>query len=208
MNPEHQEQIVGAVKAVVDADRKTVEAVSDVVTAHLITQPERTKAAIAAKLVEGLPQQNTLADAVRDDQAAVKENSPFRKLLYFGAVNAFFGVVLVANGVQQRQAAWENVTRVQSEIQAAAAIEQTAVESRAAIAEVYAENQVAQFDQVILDGYVLNLRQPPDMSGFVPTNPAEPTIVFDSQNRCIGKFQGGQLFFVGQYPAICEAPSN
>jgi len=89
-------------------------------------------------------------------------------------------------------------------ITAEAAIEQTKAEQALKVADAYAKNAIANFDQLIIKDYTLN-NTPPRINWHHTVNPTKKTIVFDQNRLCVGYALNGQFYFTKYYEGVCHA---
>lgn len=81
--------------------------------------------------------------------------------------------------------------------------EKTQAESAKAIADAYRKNQIATFDQLIVNDYVLN-NTPPRLDWKRTVDPSKKTYIYDQYRKCVGYSLNGQFYFVLYYKGVCE----
>lgn len=89
-----------------------------------------------------------------------------------------------------------------SRITADAQLEQTKAEAAKKTADAYSKNAIANFDQLIIDGYTLNNR-PPGLNWKL-IDPFKKTIIFDQHRQCAGYALQGKFYFTKYYEGVCN----
>lgn len=81
--------------------------------------------------------------------------------------------------------------------------EKSLAENAKAIADAYQKNQIAAFDQLIVNNYTLN-NTPPQIDWQRTVDPSKKTLVYDQYRRCVGYALNGKFFFTLYYKGACE----
>jgi hypothetical protein len=89
-----------------------------------------------------------------------------------------------------------------SRITANAQLEQTKAEAVKKVADAYSKNAIANFDQLIIDGYTLN-NQPPGLNWKL-IDPFKKTFIFDQHRQCAGYALQGKFYFTKYYEGVCN----
>jgi hypothetical protein len=87
-------------------------------------------------------------------------------------------------------------------INAEAQLEQTKAEAAKKVADAYSQNAIANFDQLIIDGYTLT-NQPPRLNWKL-IDPFKKTFIFDQQRQCAGYALQGKFYFTKYYEGVCR----
>ena len=95
-----------------------------------------------------------------------------------------------------------NATKERDRINAEAQLEQTKVEAAKKVASAYSQNAIANFDQLIIDGYTLT-NQPPRLNWKL-IDPFKKTFVFDQHRQCAGYVLQGKFYFTRYYEGVCS----
>jgi hypothetical protein len=85
---------------------------------------------------------------------------------------------------------------------AEAELEKTKAEQALKVASAYSNNAIANFDQLIIDGYTLN-NQPPSLNWKL-IDPFKKTIIFDQSRQCAGYALQGKFYFTKYYKGVCQ----
>ncbi len=80
--------------------------------------------------------------------------------------------------------------------------EKSQAENARAIADAYRKNQIANFDQLIVNDYTLN-STPPRIDWQRSVDPSKKTIIYDQYRRCVGYALNGKFFFTFYYKGVC-----
>jgi hypothetical protein len=83
-----------------------------------------------------------------------------------------------------------------------AQLEQTKAEAAKKVAEAYSNNEIAKFDQLIIDGYTLN-NKPPSLNWKL-IDPFKKTVIFDQSRQCAGYALQGKFYFTKYYEGVCN----
>jgi hypothetical protein len=81
--------------------------------------------------------------------------------------------------------------------------EKTQAESAKAIADAYQKNQIAAFEQLVINDYTLN-NTPPRLDWQRTVDKAKKTIIYDQYRRCVGYALNGRFYFTLYYKGVCE----
>ncbi len=81
--------------------------------------------------------------------------------------------------------------------------EKTQAESTKAIADAYRENQIANFEQLIVNNYTLN-NTPPRIDWQRSVDPSKKTYIYDRYRKCVGYALNGKFYFTLYYKGVCE----
>lgn len=101
------------------------------------------------------------------------------------------------------QSVYEKTKRAKTELTAQTDLEKAQVEAAKNVADAHSKNQIAQFQQLIVNGYVLN-KQPPQVDWARTVNPFQKTYVFDKNRKCIGYAHQGKFYFSLYYKGVCD----
>lgn len=88
-----------------------------------------------------------------------------------------------------------------SRITAEASLEQTKAEQAKKVADAYSKNAIANFDQLVVDGYVLS-NTPPGLNWKL-IDPFKKTFIFDQHRQCAGYALQGKFYFTKYYQGVC-----
>lgn len=128
------------------------------------------------------------------------------------------GIALIAGitviGNAPRQGIWWEAQKMESKVDlelAKAAVdsrlERIHAETQKDVAETYSENQIANFDKLILVNYTLSSSLPKrDWKHIV--NPSKKVMIYDKYRRCIGVAYQGELLFIRSHPEVCNQESR
>lgn len=105
------------------------------------------------------------------------------------AINAF----TIPNSLQQ--------AAERDRITAKASLEQTKAEQAKKVADTYSKNAIANFDQLIIDGYTLS-NTPPGLNWKL-IDPFKKTVIFDQHRQCAGYALQGKFYFTKYYQGVC-----
>lgn len=105
------------------------------------------------------------------------------------AINAF----TIPNSLQQ--------AAERDRITAEASLEQTKAEQAKKVADTYSKNAIANFDQLIIDGYTLS-NTPPGLNWKL-IDPFKKTVIFDQHRQCAGYALQGKFYFTKYYQGVC-----
>lgn len=86
-------------------------------------------------------------------------------------------------------------------IVAEAELEKVKAEQAKKTADAYSTNAIANFDQLIIDGYTLT-NQPPSLNWKL-IDPFKKTFIFDQHRQCIGYALQGKFYFTKYYQGVC-----
>ena len=81
--------------------------------------------------------------------------------------------------------------------------EKTQAESTKAIADAYQKNQVATFDTLTVNDYILN-NTPPRIDWQHTVDPRKKTLIFDRYRKCVGYAHQGKFYFTLYYKGACN----
>jgi hypothetical protein len=81
--------------------------------------------------------------------------------------------------------------------------EKSQAENAKAIADAYQKNQIAAFDQLVINDYTLN-NTPPRLDWQRTVDKAKKTIIYDQYRRCVGYALNGRFYFTLYYKGVCE----
>ncbi len=113
-------------------------------------------------------------------------------------------LALLATGkAAYEQSLWSHTERSKTDLQAQAKVEKVQAETSKDVADAYAKNQIAHFDQLIVRGYVLN-NTPPRVDWQHSVNPNKKTFIYDQYRRCVGYAHKGRFYFVNYYIGVCN----
>lgn len=87
-------------------------------------------------------------------------------------------------------------------LNAEANLEQTKAEAAKKVADAYSQNAIANFDQLIIDGYTLS-NTPPGLNWKL-IDPFKKTIIFDQHRQCAGYALQGKFYFTKYYEGVCN----
>ena len=90
-----------------------------------------------------------------------------------------------------------------SRIWAEADSEKTKAETAKKVADAYAQNGVANFNQLIISNYTLS-NTPPRLDWQRTVDPTRKTFVYDKNRLCVGYAIGGKLYFTRYYSGVCN----
>jgi len=65
------------------------------------------------------------------------------------------------------------------------------------------KNQIAQFDQLVINGYSLS-KQPPNLDWKLSVDPAKKTFIYDKRRVCIGYALEGKFHFINTENTACK----
>jgi hypothetical protein len=89
-----------------------------------------------------------------------------------------------------------------SRIAAEAELEKTKAEAAKKVADAYSKNAIADFDQLLIDGYTLS-NTPPKLNWKL-IDPFKKTVIFDQHRRCAGYALQGKFYFTKYYEGVCN----
>lgn len=113
-------------------------------------------------------------------------------------------LALVTTGkAAYEQSVWSDTERSKTDLQAIAKVENVQAQTSKDVADAYAKNQVAHFDQLIVRGYVLK-NIPPRVDWQHSVNPNKKTFIYDQYRRCVGYAHKGRFYFVKHYQGVCN----
>jgi hypothetical protein len=92
--------------------------------------------------------------------------------------------------------------RVRSRLTAEASLETTKAEAAKKVADAYSKNAIADFDQLLIDGYTLS-NTPPKLNWKL-IDPFKKTVIFDQHRRCAGYALQGKFYFTRYYEGVCN----
>jgi hypothetical protein len=95
-----------------------------------------------------------------------------------------------------------NAASERERINAEATLEQTKAENAKRVASAYSQNAIANFDQLIIDGYTLT-NQPPRLNWKL-IDPFKKTFIFDQYRQCAGYALQGKFYFTKYYEGVCS----
>ena len=95
-----------------------------------------------------------------------------------------------------------NQAAERSRITADAQLEQTKAEAAKKVADTYSKNAIANFDQLIIDGYTLS-NTPPGLNWKL-IDPFKKTVIFDQHRQCAGYALQGKFYFTRYYQGVCN----
>jgi hypothetical protein len=81
--------------------------------------------------------------------------------------------------------------------------EKTQAENAKEIADAYQENQIANFDQLIISNYTLSSNVP-RLDWQRTVDPSRKTIVYDRYRKCVGYALNGKFYFTLYYKGACD----
>jgi hypothetical protein len=90
-----------------------------------------------------------------------------------------------------------------SRLWAEADSEKTKAETAKKVADAYAQNGVANFNQLIISNYTLS-NTPPRLDWQRTVDPTRKTFVYDKNRLCVGYAIGGKLYFTRYYSGVCN----
>jgi hypothetical protein len=99
---------------------------------------------------------------------------------------------LITSSATSKYASWWKQERERSEAQNAKAI-----------ADTYRENQIAHFEQLIVNNYTLN-NTPPHIDWQRSVDPSKKTYIYDRYRKCVGYALNGKLYFTLYYKGVCN----
>lgn len=95
-----------------------------------------------------------------------------------------------------------NAAKERERLNAEAELEKARAEATKKVADAYAENAIANFDQLIVDGYTLT-NTPPNVN-LKLVDPFKKTFIFDQQRQCVGYALQGKFYFIKYYEGACN----
>jgi hypothetical protein len=95
-----------------------------------------------------------------------------------------------------------NATKERDRIAAETQLEQAKAEAAKKVAEAYSQNAIANYDQLIIDGYTLN-NTPPRLNWKL-LDPFKKTFIFDQHRQCAGYVLQGKFYFTKYYEGVCS----
>jgi len=81
--------------------------------------------------------------------------------------------------------------------------EKSQAESAKAIADAYQKNQIATFEQLVINDYTLN-NTPPRLDWQRTVDPNKKTLIYDRYRRCVGYALNGKFYFTLYYKGVCD----
>ncbi|HEY9709393.1 MAG TPA: hypothetical protein V6D48_14410 [Oculatellaceae cyanobacterium] len=88
--------------------------------------------------------------------------------------------------------------------QAEANLEQTKAETAKKVADTYSDNQIANFNKLILIRYTLS-EKPPHTTWLPSVDKSKKVFVYDRNRKCIGYAYQGKFFFIKYYDeGVCK----
>ena len=115
------------------------------------------------------------------------------RLVTTGSIIGLVGITLLAT----TKAAVDNVAWWNTEQ------EKTQAESAKAIADAYRKNQIATFDQLLINDYTLN-STPPRLDWRRSVDPTKKTYIYDRFRKCTGYAYQGKFYFTVYYRGVCD----
>ena len=89
-------------------------------------------------------------------------------------------------------------------LSAEADLEKTKAETAKKVADAYAENAIATFDQLTINDYVLS-NTPPRIDWQHTVDPTKKTFIYDKFRKCAGYAHKGKFYFVKYYSEeVCD----
>jgi hypothetical protein len=86
---------------------------------------------------------------------------------------------------------------------AEAELEITKAQTTKKIADAYAKNGVANFNQLIISNYTLS-NTPPRLDWQRSVDQTVKTFIYDKNRLCVGYATGGKLYFTRYYEGVCK----
>ena len=80
-------------------------------------------------------------------------------------------------------------------------LEKVKAEQAKKMADAYSTNAIANFDQLIIDGYTLNNQLP--TLNWKLIDPFKKTLIFDQHRQCVGYTLQGKFYFTKYYEGVC-----
>lgn len=115
------------------------------------------------------------------------------RLVTTGSIVGLIGVTLLTtSSATSNYATWWNAQRSRSE-----------AENAKAIADAYRENQIAHFEQLIVNNYTLN-NSPPRIDWQHSVDPSKKTYIYDRYRKCVGYALNGKFYFTLYYKGVCN----
>ncbi len=111
-------------------------------------------------------------------------------ILALVAINAFS----IPDSLQQ--------AKERDRLTAEANLEQTKAEAAKKVADAYSKNGIANFDQLLIDGYTLS-NTPPGLNWKL-IDPRKKTMIFDQYRQCAGYVYQGKFYFSRYYQGVCN----
>jgi hypothetical protein len=81
--------------------------------------------------------------------------------------------------------------------------EKSQAQSAKAIADAYQKNQIATFEQLVINDYTLN-NTPPRLDWQRTVDPNKKTLIYDRYRRCVGYALNGKFYFTLYYKGVCD----
>ena len=119
--------------------------------------------------------------------------------LYAGVTGVLALVAINAFNIPGNLQQASNRDRITADTQ----LEQTKAESAKKVADAYAKNGIANFDQLVVNDYTIG-RKPPRIDWHRTVDPSKKTIIYDKNRLCVGYALGGQFYFTKYYEGACD----
>ena len=114
-------------------------------------------------------------------------------------------------GAQQTFGYWDSLAREEATVKAQihghdlqTAREIRDIEAQRQRIDALRENHVSDFDQLIVQGYVIGPNPPVGINWHTSTNPDRETLIYDQNRQCIGFAYRGIFYFVNEFPEACN----
>jgi len=115
------------------------------------------------------------------------------RLVTTGSIIGLVGIALLSTArATSDNATWWNTQQ-----------EKSLAESAKAIADVYQKNQIATFEQLVVNDYTLN-NSPPRLDWRRTVDPNKKTLIYDRYRRCVGYALNGKFYFTLYYKGVCD----
>ncbi len=118
--------------------------------------------------------------------------------LYAGVTGILALVAINAFTIPSSLTAASERDRIAAETQ----LEQTKAEAAKKVANAYSQNAIANYEQLIIDGYTLN-NTPPRLNWKL-IDPFKKTFIFDQYRQCAGYVLQGKFYFTKYYEGVCS----
>lgn len=100
---------------------------------------------------------------------------------------------------------WAQTEGAKAQLQAQTNFQEAQVQAAKQVADAYAKNQIANFDQLIVQGYTFtDNADPPKVNWQRSLHPDRKTFIYSQDKVCVGYAHKGQFYFIRYYPGACQ----
>lgn len=100
---------------------------------------------------------------------------------------------------------WAEAEGAKAQLQAQTNLQEAQARAAKQIADAYAKNQIAHFEQLIVQGYTLtDNAEPPQVDWQRSVHPNRKTYIYSQDKVCVGYAYKGRFYFIRYYPGVCS----